>query len=41
MFDFKNHELTPDITYPGVRYELRPCLDRSGEPVEGISTASQ
>jgi 6-oxo-cyclohex-1-ene-carbonyl-CoA hydrolase len=39
MFDFKNHELAPDPQYPGVRYELKPCLDAAGQPVEGLSNA--
>ena len=39
MFEFKNHELAPDATFEGVTYELKPCRDKAGEPVEGLFNA--
>ena len=30
MLDFKNHDITPDIERPGVRYEKRPGRSMSG-----------
>ncbi len=39
MFDFKNHELAEGVEYPGVGYELKPCLDKAGQPVEGLNNA--
>jgi 6-oxo-cyclohex-1-ene-carbonyl-CoA hydrolase len=39
MFEFKNHELAPDTTYEGADYELKPCLDKAGKPVEGLFNA--
>ncbi len=39
MFEFKNHELAPGTEYPGVDYELKPCRDQGGQPVEGLFNA--
>jgi 6-oxo-cyclohex-1-ene-carbonyl-CoA hydrolase len=39
MFDFKGHELAPGTEYEGAHYELKPCLDASKKPVEGLFNA--
>jgi 6-oxo-cyclohex-1-ene-carbonyl-CoA hydrolase len=39
MMEFKNHELAPGVTYDGIGYDLRPCRDRAGEPVDGLYNA--
>ncbi len=39
MFDFKNHELAPDLRYEGVDYELKPARDTSGATVDGLFNA--
>jgi len=36
---FKNHDLVPDFQFQEILYELRPCLDPSGNPVEGLYNA--
>ena len=35
MLDFKNHDVTPDIERPGVRYEKRPAKRPDGTVVAG------
>jgi 6-oxo-cyclohex-1-ene-carbonyl-CoA hydrolase len=39
MFDFKNHELAPDLRYEGVDYELKPARDTSGAIAAGLFNA--
>jgi len=39
MFDFKDHELVPATTHEGVDYELKPCYDNKGKPVDGLFNA--
>jgi 6-oxo-cyclohex-1-ene-carbonyl-CoA hydrolase len=34
-----SHNLVDDIVYDDVLYELKPCLDFSGNPVEGVNNA--
>ncbi|KAA3601492.1 MAG: 6-oxocyclohex-1-ene-1-carbonyl-CoA hydratase [Calditrichaeota bacterium] len=36
---FKNHDLVPDYQFKEVKYELKPCLDHQGNPVEGLFNA--
>jgi len=35
-FGMKNHELLADQTFKSIRYEERPVLSRTGEPVAGL-----
>jgi 6-oxo-cyclohex-1-ene-carbonyl-CoA hydrolase len=37
--EFKNHDLVDKPAFPGIRYENRPVLDPTGEPVEGLHTS--
>ncbi len=39
MFEFKNHDLVEELNHEGVRYDLRPCLDNAGNPVESLFNA--
>jgi 6-oxo-cyclohex-1-ene-carbonyl-CoA hydrolase len=39
MFTFKNHDIVPDPTFEEILYELRPCRDEQGRPVEGLFNA--
>jgi 6-oxo-cyclohex-1-ene-carbonyl-CoA hydrolase len=39
MTVFKDHNLIPEPAFSGVTYELRPCLDPQGRPVEGLHNA--
>ncbi len=39
MPEFKNHDLVPDYAFQEVCYELRPCRDQRGQPVEGLYNA--
>ena len=36
MSDLIDHDLVPDYEFSEIRYETRPILDRSGDPVEGL-----
>jgi 6-oxo-cyclohex-1-ene-carbonyl-CoA hydrolase len=36
MVDLVNHELVPDFEFKQIRYERRPVVSRTGEPVEGL-----
>ncbi|RMF70073.1 MAG: 6-oxocyclohex-1-ene-1-carbonyl-CoA hydratase [Calditrichaeota bacterium] len=37
--EFKNHDLVPDFEFTQVKYQLKPCLDLQGQPVEGLYNA--
>jgi 6-oxo-cyclohex-1-ene-carbonyl-CoA hydrolase len=39
MTVFKDHNLIPEPAFSRVKYELRPCLDPQGRPVEGLHNA--
>jgi len=39
MTAFKDHNLVPDFKFTQVNYELQPCLDQQGRPVEGLHNA--
>jgi 6-oxo-cyclohex-1-ene-carbonyl-CoA hydrolase len=39
MFTFKNHDIVPDPGFEKILYELRPCRDEQGRPVEGLFNA--
>jgi len=39
MSGFKNHDLVSDYQFTEINYELRPCLDPQGQPVEGLFNA--
>jgi 6-oxocyclohex-1-ene-carbonyl-CoA hydrolase len=39
MLDFKNHDITPDIERPGVRYEKRPAKRPDGTVAAGLYNA--
>jgi 6-oxocyclohex-1-ene-carbonyl-CoA hydrolase len=39
MLDFKNHDITPDIERPGVRYEKKPARKPDGTVVPGLYNA--
>ncbi len=39
MLDFKNHDITPDIERPGVRYEKRPAKRPDGSVAAGLYNA--
>jgi 6-oxocyclohex-1-ene-carbonyl-CoA hydrolase len=39
MLDFKNHDITPDIARPGVRYEKRPARRPDGTVAAGLFNA--
>ena len=36
---FKDHNLVPDFEFSKIKYQLKPCLDPLGQPVEGLFTA--
>ncbi|MFQ5752649.1 MAG: enoyl-CoA hydratase/isomerase family protein, partial [bacterium] len=36
---FKNHNLVPDFHFTEIDYQLQPCLDRQGQPVEDLFNA--
>ena len=36
---FKNHDLVPEYAFKEIRYELKPCKDAQGHPVEGLHSA--
>ncbi len=36
MTQLKSHTLVPEREFTEIRYELRPVLDNSGAPVEGL-----
>jgi len=36
---FKNHDLVPDFEFQEIIYQLKPCLDRQGKPVEELYNA--
>ena len=36
MSVFKDHDIVSNPTFSSIRYELRPCLDPQGDPVEGL-----
>ncbi|MFQ5637684.1 MAG: 6-oxocyclohex-1-ene-1-carbonyl-CoA hydratase [bacterium] len=36
---FKDHNLVPDFQFTEIKYELKPCLDSTGEPVDGLFNA--
>jgi 6-oxo-cyclohex-1-ene-carbonyl-CoA hydrolase len=38
-FMFKNHDLIPGYAFKEIRYELKPCKDPAGRPVEGLFSA--
>ena len=37
--NLKNHELVADLPFRSIRYELKPCLDPRGQPIEGLHNA--
>jgi len=39
MAEFKDHNLVPEQSFTGIRYELKPCLDPEGAPVDGLFNA--
>jgi 6-oxocyclohex-1-ene-carbonyl-CoA hydrolase len=39
MSTFKDHNLVHDFKFTQVNYELKPCLDQQGKPVEGLYNA--
>ena len=39
MTAFKDHNLVPDFKFTQVNYELRPCRDQQGKPVEDLYNA--
>ncbi|HWP10847.1 MAG TPA: 6-oxocyclohex-1-ene-1-carbonyl-CoA hydratase [Ramlibacter sp.] len=39
MLDFKNHDITPDVERPGVRYEKRPAKRPDGTVAAGLYNA--
>jgi 6-oxo-cyclohex-1-ene-carbonyl-CoA hydrolase len=39
MSPFKNHDLIPEISFSEIKYELRPCKDQQGQPVDGLYNA--
>lgn len=39
MDTFKNHDLVPGYRFEEILYELKPCLDSEGEPVDGLYNA--
>jgi len=36
---FKNHDLITDYVFKEIHYELKPCKDTRGQPVEGLHSA--
>ena len=39
MAIFKDHNLVPDFSFTEIKYELRQCLDATGQPVAGLFNA--
>jgi 6-oxo-cyclohex-1-ene-carbonyl-CoA hydrolase len=39
MEQFKDHNLIPDFNFTEIKYQLKPCLDPQGQPVEGLYNA--
>ncbi len=39
MQDFKDHNLVPDFEFSEIKYQLKPCHDQQGQPVEGLFSA--
>ena len=39
VMTLKDHRLVADTRYTAIRYERRPVLDRTGQPVEGLTNA--
>ena len=39
MSEFKDHNLVPGFEFTEIKYQLRPCLDPQGQPVEGLFNA--
>ncbi len=39
MNEFKDHNLVPDFKFTEIKYQLKPCIDPKGQPVEGLYNA--
>ncbi len=39
MESFKNHDLVPNFEFKEIDYQLKPCLDAQGQPVQGLFNA--
>ena len=39
MEELKNHDIVKNGAYTGILYEKKPCLDSTGQPVEGLYNA--